>query len=61
MSPEQPDRRVDGQSFGVPSKDPGAPAPPFPGPIGQPVNPVDFFRRAPGGGTVFAHPAPEVS
>lgn len=29
------------------------PAPARPQPVGQPVNPVDFFRRMPGGGTVY--------
>jgi hypothetical protein len=27
--------------------------------VGQPVSPVDFFRRMPGGGTVFVKPAAE--
>ncbi len=31
----------------------GQPVPPKPTPVGQPVNPVDFFRRMPGGGTVY--------
>lgn len=39
----------------------GSPVPPFPtgvGPvIGQPVTPVDWFRRSPnGGGTVYVRP-----
>jgi hypothetical protein len=25
--------------------------------VGQPVNPVDWFRRMPGGGTVFVKPS----
>jgi hypothetical protein len=65
MSLNQPDRRVVGNpSHGVPPQQPGVgvPAPQFPagvGQVGQPVNPVDFFRRMPGGGTVFVKPAPE--
>jgi hypothetical protein len=61
MSLNQPDRRVVGDhSRGVPPQQPvGVPAPQFPGPVGQPVNPVDFFRRMPGGGTVFVKPVPE--
>lgn len=42
-------------------------APPFPTPppapqvpvpvVGQPVSPVEFFRRMPGGGTAYVKPA----
>ena len=35
----------------------GQPVPAKPVPVGQPVNPVDFFRRMPGGGTVYVKPA----
>ncbi|HWO60716.1 MAG TPA: hypothetical protein VNO31_11865 [Umezawaea sp.] len=63
MSLNQPDRRVvPNRSFGVPPQQPvaGVPAPQFPagvGHVGQPVNPVDFFRRMPGGGTVYVKAA----
>jgi hypothetical protein len=59
MSPNQPDRRVaPNHSLGVPPQQPvvGVPTPQFPagvGHVGQPVSPVDFFRRMPGGGTVY--------
>lgn len=36
----------------------GPPSPPKPTPVGQPVNPVDFFRRMPGGGTAYVKPLP---
>lgn len=43
------------------SPQPGVPVPHLPtgvGPvIGQPVTPVDWFRRMPNGGTVFLRPA----
>lgn len=62
MSSMQPDRRVGDPSRGLPPRQPGAgiPAPQFPagvGQVGQPVNPVDFFRRMPGGGTVYVKAA----
>lgn len=62
MSSEQPDNRAAGQRgvFGTPSgpgADPRAPwLPAVPRPVGQPISPVDWFRRMPGGGTVFVRP-----
>lgn len=54
----QPQRKVGTSSRGESMGAPTQPAPQFPagGPVGQPVNPVDFFRRMPGGGTVFVKP-----
>lgn len=63
MSLEQPDHRVAQRrgEFGTPQQ-PGADSrvpwlPAGPGPVGQPVNPVDWFRRMPGGSTAFVRPA----
>jgi hypothetical protein len=65
MASQQPDRPVLNQrgELGTPQRpgvDPHAPVlPPGTRPVGQPVSPVDWFRRMPGGGasTAFVRPA----
>jgi hypothetical protein len=49
-----------GSVVGLPQPAPQSPGGVGPIPIGQPVSPVDWFRRMPGGGTVFVKPADTV-